>query len=141
MKRHLTRRRFVTLGAASAALAASGRTIAAAEPGPATASKTAAKPPIVRLDLLTSREVGEWMNGNDVIFVPHGPVSGHGPWTTLGVLTHGAEAVATLMARKCNGLVCPPLFTCFAGATRLYPGTVPFRTTASANTPRTARSG
>jgi creatinine amidohydrolase/Fe(II)-dependent formamide hydrolase-like protein len=30
------------------------------------------------------------------------------------------------MARKCNGLVFPPIFTCFAGATRLYPGTVPF---------------
>jgi creatinine amidohydrolase/Fe(II)-dependent formamide hydrolase-like protein len=61
-----------------------------------------------------------------VVFVPHGPISGHGPWTTLGVHPHGAEAVATLLARKCNGLVYPPIFTCFAGATRMYPGTVPF---------------
>ncbi len=121
MKPSITRRRFVTLGAAGAALAACGRNAAGAE------SKSAgAKPPIVRLDLLTSREVGEWMKTNDVVFVPHGPISGHGPWTTLGVHTHGAEAVATLMARKCNGLVYPPIFTCFAGATRLYPGTVPF---------------
>ena len=59
------------------------------------------------------------VKGNDVIFVPHGPISGHGPWTTLGVHTHGAEAVATLMARKCNGLVYPPVFTCFAGATKM----------------------
>src|SRR5262249_1651196 len=29
-------------------------------------------------------------------------------------------------ARKCDGLVYPPIFTAFAGATRLYPGTVPF---------------
>ena len=36
------------------------------------------------------------MKANNVIFVPHGPVSGHGPWTTLGVHPHGAEAVATL---------------------------------------------
>src|SRR5262249_13282567 len=81
---------------------------------------------IVHLDRLTSREVGDWLRTNDVIFVPHGPISGHGPWTTLGVHTHGAEAVATLLARRCNGLVYPPVYTAFAGATRLYPGTVPF---------------
>jgi len=127
MTHQFTRRRFVRLGAASAALAATGRALRAAETGPLQTNKTVeAKPPIVRLDLLTSREVGEWMKTNDVIFVPHGPISGHGPWTTLGVHPHGAEAVATLMARKCNGLVYPPIFTCFAGATRLYPGTVPF---------------
>src|SRR5262249_843764 len=81
---------------------------------------------IVHLDRLTSREVGDWLRTNDVIFVPHGPISGHGPWTTLGVHTHGAEAVATLLARRCSGGVPPPIFTCFAGATRMYPGTVPF---------------
>ena len=123
MKASISRRRFVTLGA-TAALATSTRAVAGAEPE--AANKAGAKPPIVRLDLLTSREVGEWMKSNDVIFVPHGPISGHGPWTTLGVHTHGAEAVATLMARKCNGLVYPPIFTCFAGATKMYPGTVPF---------------
>jgi creatinine amidohydrolase/Fe(II)-dependent formamide hydrolase-like protein len=81
---------------------------------------------IVHLDRLTSREVGEWLQTNDVIFVPHGPISGHGPWTTLGMHAHGAEAVSVLLARKCGGLVYPTLFTAFAGATRLYPGTVPF---------------
>src|SRR5689334_18337968 len=127
MTHQFTRRRFVTLGASSAALAATGRAVRAAETGPLQTNKAVeTKPPIVRLDLLTSREVGEWMKTNDVIFVPHGPISGHGPWMTLGVHPHGAEAVATLMARKCNGLVYPPIFTCFAGATRLYPGTVPF---------------
>jgi creatinine amidohydrolase/Fe(II)-dependent formamide hydrolase-like protein len=122
MKQTITRRQFVGV-TATAALAASARAVVAAEPGPAS---NAPKPPVVRLDLLTSREVGDWMKSNDVIFVPHGPISGHGPWTTLGVHTHGAEAVATLMARKCNGLVYPPIFTCFAGATKTYPGTVPF---------------
>jgi creatinine amidohydrolase/Fe(II)-dependent formamide hydrolase-like protein len=117
----LNRRAFVTAGAA----------LAAATPGLAreaadVAGKDEARPRIVRLDLLTSREVGDWLKTNDVVFVPHGPISGHGPWTTLGVHPHGAEAVATLLARKCNGLVFPPIFTCFAGATRMYPGTVPF---------------
>jgi creatinine amidohydrolase/Fe(II)-dependent formamide hydrolase-like protein len=120
MDREVNRRQFVTSGAALAAT--TGLTAAPADP-PADGDRNR-RP--VRLDLLTSREVGDWMTTNDVIFVPHGPISGHGPWTTLGVHTHGAEAVATLLARKCGGLVYPPVFTCFAGATRTYPGTVPF---------------
>lgn len=81
---------------------------------------------IVHLDRLTSREVGDWFETNDLIIVPHGPISGHGPWTTLGMHAHGAEAVAVLLAQKCNALVYPPIHTAFAGATRLFPGTVPF---------------
>src|SRR5262245_48186374 len=126
MEREVNRRQFVALGtAAGTVLAATGGLTAAhGEPASAGGGGPAQRP--VRLDRLTSREVGEWMKANDVIFVPHGPISGHGPWTTLGVHPHGAEAVATLMARKCDGLVYPPVYTCFAGATRLYPGTVPF---------------
>src|SRR5262245_33211617 len=119
MSEPMNRREFVAAGAAAGGVLA----------GQAPAQPAAADPKkdrIVRLDLLTSREVGDWMKTGDVIFVPHGPISGHGPWTTLGVHPHGAEAVATLLARKCDGLVYPPIFTCFAGATRMYPGTVPF---------------
>ena len=116
MDQDITRREFVAAGAGLAQVGAN----------PQAEVKPAAKERIVRLDLLTSREVGDWFKTNDVIFVPHGPISGHGPWTTLGVHAHGAEAVATLLARKCNGLVYPTVFSCFAGATRLYPGTVPF---------------
>ena len=116
----MNRREFVAYSAAASALA--GQVV---QPMQAAQPQDPKKDRIVRLDLLTSREVGEWMRKKDVIFVPHGPISGHGPWTTLGVHTHGAEAVATLLARKCDGLVYPPIFTAFAGATRLYPGTVP----------------
>ncbi len=119
MTQPIDRRQFVATGAAAAAALAGNEAAAQGQ-------NADAKPRIVRLDLLTSREVGEWRKTNDVIFVPHGPVSGHGPWTTLGVHPHGAEAVATLLARKCNGVVYPPIYTCFAGATRMYPGTVPF---------------
>jgi creatinine amidohydrolase/Fe(II)-dependent formamide hydrolase-like protein len=120
MEREVNRRQFVASGAAASTVLAATTGLAAA---PADGDRNR-RP--VRLDLLTSREVGEWMKTSDVVFVPHGPISGHGPWTTLGVHTHGAEAVATLLARKCDGVVYPPIFTCFAGATRLYPGTVPF---------------
>ncbi len=106
-------------------LFAAGAVLAAAAAAPGADERPPEQRP-VRLDLLTSREVGEWMKTNDVIFVPHGPISGHGPWTTLGVHCHCAEAVATLLARKCNGVVYPPIWTCFAGATRTYPGTIPF---------------
>jgi len=81
---------------------------------------------IVQLDRLTSREVEARLAESDAIFVPHGPISGHGPWTTLGMHAHAAEAVAVLLARKGGGLVYPTVHTAFAGATRLYPGTVPF---------------
>ena len=89
-------------------------------------AQDAKAPPIVHLDRLTSREVEERMKSTDVVFVPHGPISGHGPWTSLGVHAHGAEAVSTILARKCGGLVFPTVYTAFAGATQLYPGTVPF---------------
>lgn len=132
MGKEMNRREFVAAGApAGAALAAGVAAFAAQDIKAAAAQKdvpasSGAKPRVVRLDLLTSREVGEWFKTNDVIFVPHGPISGHGPWTTLGVHPHGAEAVATILARKCNGLVYPTIHTAFAGATRMYPGTVPF---------------
>jgi creatinine amidohydrolase/Fe(II)-dependent formamide hydrolase-like protein len=106
-------------------LGAAGAALAMAAPGGA--QETAPGPaPLVHLDQLTSREVGERLKTCDAIFIPHGPVSGHGPWTTLGVHAHGAEAVSVLLARKCGGFVHPTLTTAFAGATRLYPGTVPF---------------
>jgi creatinine amidohydrolase/Fe(II)-dependent formamide hydrolase-like protein len=119
MSQPIDRREFV----AGAAVAGAFGVQAAADPPPAAQARNDR---IVHLDRLTSREVGDWMRTGDTIFVPHGPISGHGPWTTLGVHTHGAEAVATLLARRCNGLVYPPVFTAFAGATRMYPGTVPF---------------
>jgi len=89
-------------------------------------SKAPGTPPIVHLDRLTSREVEERMKTSDAVFVPHGPISGHGPWTSLGVHAHGAEAVSVLLAEKCGGFVFPTIYTAFAGATRMYPGTVPF---------------
>jgi len=94
---------------------------------PALEAQEKLKPPqpIVHLDRLTSREVEDRMKESDVVFVPHGPVSGHGPWTTLGVHPHAAEAVAVMLAQKCGGLVYPTIYTAFAGATQLYPGTVP----------------
>src|SRR5262245_61871721 len=111
MDREVSRRQFVASGAAAGTVLAGTSALTADR-----ADAPAVRRHSVRLDLLTAREVGEWMKTKAVVFVPHGPISGHGPWTTLGVHAHGAEAVATLLARKCDGVVYPPLFTCFAGA-------------------------
>lgn len=117
----ITRRGFFTAGALAAAACVTAR--ADDDPRPLTPGTDER---IVHLDRLTSREVEAWFKTSDVIFVPHGPISGHGPWTTLGIHPHAAEAVSVRLARKCGGLVYPTIYTAFAGATRMYPGTVPF---------------
>jgi creatinine amidohydrolase/Fe(II)-dependent formamide hydrolase-like protein len=122
MDTSMNRRGFFAAGALTAAACAAG--VADDDPRPTTPGAPDER--IVHLDRLTSREVEAWFKTSDVIFVPHGPISGHGPWTTLGIHPHAAEAIAVRMARKCGGLVYPTIYTAFAGATRLYPGTVPF---------------
>lgn len=83
--------------------------------------------PTRRLDGLTSREVELYLDGGgDLIFVPFGPISGHGALIPLGIHAHWAEALSVMLAEKAHGLVYPPVFTCFAGATRSFRGTVSF---------------
>ncbi|MFB3828550.1 MAG: creatininase family protein [Bryobacteraceae bacterium] len=92
-----------------------------AAPGPAAQTKTR------RMDEMTSREIEFYLkDGGDLAFVPFGPVSGHGAFIPVGMHAHWAAALSVLMAEKANGLVFPPTFTCFAGATRTFRGTVSF---------------
>jgi creatinine amidohydrolase/Fe(II)-dependent formamide hydrolase-like protein len=82
-----------------------------------------------RLDEMTSREVEIYLEekGN-LVFIPYGPVSGHGALIPMGMHAHWANALSLLMARKANGLVFPPIFTVQAGATQTFRGTVNFST-------------
>ena len=83
--------------------------------------------PTRRIDEMTSREVEFYIKeGGDLVFIPFGPVSGHGPFIPMGMHAHWANALSVLMAEKANGLVFPATFTCFAGATRTFRGTVSF---------------
>lgn len=85
------------------------------------------------IDEMTSREIEQYFeNGGDLIFVPFGPISGHGTYTTMGMHGHWAEALSLLLARKANGLVYPVVNACFAGATRTFRGTVSFTITEQA---------
>jgi creatinine amidohydrolase/Fe(II)-dependent formamide hydrolase-like protein len=79
------------------------------------------------LDEMTSREVERYIQaGGDLVLIPFGPISGHGALVPLGIHAHWAHALSLLVAERANGLVYPPVFTCFAGATRSFRGTVPF---------------
>lgn len=80
-----------------------------------------------RMDEMTSREIELYFeNGGDLIFIPFGPISGHGAFTPMGIHGHWAQALSVLLAEKANGLVFPVVNTCFAGATRTFRGTVSF---------------
>src|SRR5512144_1558663 len=98
---------------------------------PAPAARYASR----RIDEMTSREVELYLKeGGDLVFVPFGPVSGHGTFIPLGMHAHWATAVSLLLARKANGLVFPTTYTCFAGATRSFRGTVSFSVEEQVNT-------
>jgi len=83
-----------------------------------------------RLDELTSREVEFWMKeGGDLALIPFGPSSGHGALISLGIHAHWAHALAMLIAERANGLVYPPIYTVYSGATRTFRGAVSFSIT------------
>jgi hypothetical protein len=114
MHRFARRRLFRSLAAAAAASqigrTASGRTLVTR-----------------RIDEMTSREVEFYIkDGGDLVFIPFGPVSGHGPFIPMGMHAHWANALSVLLAEKADGLVFPATFACFAGATRTFRGTVSF---------------
>src|SRR5690348_7945422 len=93
------------------------------EPAPQAASEPATR----RMDEMTSREVEFYLKqGGDLVFVPFGPVSGHGALIPMGMHAHWATALSVLLAEKANGLVFPTTYACFAGATRTFRGTVSF---------------
>jgi creatinine amidohydrolase/Fe(II)-dependent formamide hydrolase-like protein len=80
-----------------------------------------------RMEEMTSREIEFYLkDGGDLVFVPFGPISGHGAFIPVGMHAHWAHAFSVVLAHKANGLVFPPTYTCFAGATRSFRGTVSF---------------
>ncbi len=86
-----------------------------------------------RMDEMTSREVELYLEGGgDLVLIPFGPVSGHGAFIPMGIHGHWAHALAVLLAERANGLVYPPVFTCFSGATRTFRGAVSFPVTEQA---------
>jgi creatinine amidohydrolase/Fe(II)-dependent formamide hydrolase-like protein len=80
-----------------------------------------------RMEEMTSREIEFYLkDGGDLVFVPFGPISGHGAFIPVGMHAHWAHALSVVLARKAGGLVFPPCYACYAGATRSFRGTVSF---------------
>ncbi len=80
-----------------------------------------------RLDEMTSREVQRYFDADgDIVFVPFGPVSGHGAFIPMGMHGHWAHALSVLLAERVNGLVYPVIHTVYSGATRAFRGSVSF---------------
>lgn len=80
-----------------------------------------------RMDEMTSREVElHFQAGGDLVFIPFGPVSGHGALLPMGMHAHWAHALSVLLAERTNGLVYPPIHTVYSGATRTFRGSVSF---------------
>ena len=80
-----------------------------------------------RMDEMTSREVEIYLkDGGDLVFVPYGPVSGHGALIPYGYACPLGQRFKLLLAKRANGLIFPPIFTVQAGATQTFRGTVSF---------------
>jgi creatinine amidohydrolase/Fe(II)-dependent formamide hydrolase-like protein len=94
------------------------------------------------LDEMTSREVELYhQDGGDLVLVPFGPISGHGALVSLGIHGHWAGALSHLIAARANGLVHPPIYTCYAGATRSFRGTGAFSITEQVSILKTVVKG
>ncbi len=128
----------VLLLAAAPSLQAAGLPVQAgahADEGSASPARTGGPSSLQtrRMDEMTSREVELYLQeGGDLVLIPFGPVSGHGAFIPLGIHGHWAHALAVLLADKANGVVYPPVFTCFSGATRAFRGAVSFPVTEQA---------
>lgn len=78
----------------------------------------------VRMDLMTSKQVGEYLKTNDMVVLPVGCTEMHGPAVPLGCDTFHAWASALLLADVWKCLCAPPVYYAFPGASGPWPGTV-----------------
>ena len=78
----------------------------------------------VFLDELNWHEAREAIERNAPVFLPVGPIEGHGPHIPLGCDYYIATAIAKLMAEKSNGIALPPFTYNFCGGTTTYKGAI-----------------
>lgn len=78
----------------------------------------------VFLDEMTWREAKGAIERDAPVFLPTGPIEGHGPHVFLGCDYYIATAFSVVMAQKCGGVVLPPLTYNFSGATSTFKGAI-----------------
>jgi creatinine amidohydrolase/Fe(II)-dependent formamide hydrolase-like protein len=78
----------------------------------------------VRMDLMSSRQVQQYLRKNDLVVLPVGCFEMHGPDIPLACDTLVAWAQALLLATEWKCLALPPIYFTFPGASAPWPGTV-----------------
>ena len=78
----------------------------------------------VRMELMSSRRVQEYLRRNDMVILPVGCFEMHGPLVPLGCDSFIDWAMGLLLARQWKCPCLPPIFYTFPGASGPWPGTV-----------------
>lgn len=78
----------------------------------------------VRMELMSSKEIGAYLKENDVVILPVGCIEMHGPKIPLGCDAIHAWATAILLAEKWKCVTLPPIYYAYPGASGPWPGTV-----------------
>jgi hypothetical protein len=76
------------------------------------------------MDLMSSKQVAQYMKTNDMVVLPVGCFEMHGPLVPLACDAFEAWAAAILVAEKWGCLAAPPVYYTFPGASGPWPGTV-----------------
>ncbi len=78
----------------------------------------------VRMDLMSSKEVAQYLKKKQTVLLPVGSFEMHGPLVPLGCDSFLDWAAALLLGKKWKVLVMPPVYYTFPGASGPWPGTV-----------------
>jgi len=78
----------------------------------------------VRMDLMSSKEVAQYLKKNDVVILPLGCFEMHGPRVPLNCDSFNDWAGSLLLGERWRCLVIPPVTYTFPGASGPWPGTV-----------------
>jgi hypothetical protein len=78
----------------------------------------------VRMELMSSRQVQEYLRHKDLVILPVGCFEMHGPLVPLGCDSFIDWAMGLLLARQWKCPCLPPIYYAFPGASGPWPGTV-----------------
>jgi creatinine amidohydrolase/Fe(II)-dependent formamide hydrolase-like protein len=100
--------------------------MAKAKKAPASKARAQKAPPFmdVRMELMSSRQVQDYLGRNDMVVLPVGCFEMHGPLVPLGCDSFLDWAMGLLLAREWKCPCLPPIYYTFPGASGPWPGTV-----------------
>mgnify|MGYP001400295865 FL=1 len=81
-------------------------------------------PHTVRLDLMSSKQIAQYLKRSDLAILPVGCTEFHGPLMPLGTDTLQDFAMALALAEEWDCVCLPPIPYVFTGASEFWPGTI-----------------